>query len=320
MFVHIYLFIVHRSLFNLMNSQGVFPILPTPFTDTGAVDITSLRRLIHYQKAAGVSGVAILGFMGEIAALNGEERASILQAVMEEARALDLEVWVGVRAFGTIGCAEQAQIAQSYGADAVFVAPIQVQNDDVLYEHYKTVAASVAIPVMIHDYPPSFAVTISAELIARLANDGICPSIKLEEAPIGPKLTKVRKLTNDDIAIFGGLGGIYFLEELERGAQGIATGFSFPQVLVRIFDLYQAGDVEAARRTFDHYASLLRYEFQPKIGLAYRKHVYHQRGVFSSPFVRTPGIRALDALTSAEFERTIKRAGLHLGMEPLNLV
>lgn len=302
-----------------MNAQGVYPILPTPFTDSGAVDVPSLQRLIAYQKSAGVNGVAILGFMGENHMLSGEERTLVVQTVMDAARG-DLEVWVGVRAMGTMGCVEDAQSAERHGAHAVFVAPIQVQNDAVLYDHFKTVAAAVDIPVMIHDYPPSFQVTLSAELIARLARDGICPGIKLEEAPVGPKLTKIRELSNDSISIFGGLGGIYYLEELERGAKGIATGFSFPQVLVRIFDLYSSGDHEAARRSFDHYASLLRYEFQPKIGLAYRKYIYHKRGVFSSSFVRTPGIRELDALTSAEFERTIARAGLHLGLEPLELV
>ena len=299
-----------------MKAKGIYPILPTPFTETGAVDVPSLRRLIDYQKSAGVSGVAILGFMGEAAMLSDAERGLVVETVMEEAEG-SLDVWVGVRALGTMGCVEQAQYAEDQGADAVFVAPIQVQNDAVLYDHFKTVADAVSLDVMIHDYPPSFQVVISAELIAQLANDGICPGIKLEEAPVGPKLSKVRSLVNDDFAIFGGLGGIYFLEELERGAQGVATGFSFPHVLVHIFDLYTSGQHDAARQSFDQYASLLRYEFQPKIGLAYRKHVYHQRGVFSSPYVRTPGIRTLDAITIAEFERTIVRAGLNL--EPVTV-
>jgi len=68
---------------------------------------------------------------------------------------------------------------------------------------------------------------------------------------------------------------------------------------------------EAAAKTFDHYASLLRYEFQPQIGLAYRKTIYQRRGIFDSAYVRPPSM-ALDDYTAAELERTVNRAGLSL--------
>lgn len=293
-----------------MSEKGIYPILPTPFTDTGDLDIDSLRRLIDFQKEAGVSGVAILGFLGEAHKLADSERNTVVKTVLEQADG-DLAVWVGVRALGTMGSIEQAQAAEALGATAVFVAPIPIQNDKALYVHYKGVQESISIPVIIHDFPASFGVEISAELIGQLGREGICPYIKLEEPPIGPKLTKIRELSNDTVGIFGGLGGVYFLEELERGANGIMTGFAFPEVLVRIYDLFTSGDHEAAARTFDHYASLLRYEFQPKIGLAYRKYIYHRRGIFSSTFVRPPGM-GLDDYTKAELERTVNRAGLSL--------
>lgn len=293
-----------------MNAQGVYPILPTPFSDSGELDIDSLRRLIDFQKSAGVSGVAILGFMGESHKLAESERQTVVKTVVEQA-ADDLQVWVGVRALGTMGSIEQAQGAQDLGADAVFVAPISIQNDDALYAHYQSVHEALSIPVAIHDFPQSFGTILSADLIAKLGRDGICPYIKLEEPPIGPKLTKIRELSNDTVGIFGGLGGIYYLEELERGARGIMTGFSFPEVLVKIYDLHSSGDHEAAARTFDHYASFIRYEFQPKIGLAYRKHIYHKRGIFSSTFIRQPGMD-LDAYTTTELERNVARAGLSI--------
>lgn len=293
-----------------MTAKGVYPILPTPFVDSGELDIDSLRKLIDFQKKAGVTGVAILGFMGEAHKLSEAERQTVVKTVVDQS-AGDLEVWVGVRALGTMGSIEQALGAQSLGADAVFVAPIPIQNDDALYQHFKGVNEAISIPIVIHDFPASFGVEVSAELVGRLGRDGICPYIKLEEPPVGPKLTKIRELSNDTVGIFGGLGGVYFLEEMERGALGIMTGFSFPEVLVRIYDLYSSGDHEGAARTFDHYASLLRYEFQPKIGLANRKHIYHRRGIFGSTFVRPPGM-LMDPYTAAELERTIARAGLDI--------
>ena len=290
--------------------RGVYPILPTPFSEDGGLDLESLRRLIDYQRSVGVSGVAILGHMGEAIHLSEGERRQVIETVMEVVGD-DLAVWVGVRAFGTMGCVEQAKMAADLGAHCVFVAPVNVQNDDVLYDHYKTVADAVDIPVMVHDYPTSFTVNLSPKLIGRLGKDGICPYIKLEDYPVGPKTTAVREQSADTVGVFGGLGGFYFIEELERGAIGIATGFAFPQILVGIQNLFDSGDVEGARQMFDKYATLIRYEFQPKLGLAFRKHVYRKRGVFTSDFVRAPGMK-LDEQTAAEFESIIQRCGLTL--------
>jgi 4-hydroxy-tetrahydrodipicolinate synthase len=294
-----------------MLKRGVYPILPTPFTEAGALDEPSLRRLIDFQVDVGVNGVAILGFMGEAHKLAEAERQQVVQTVVDQA-AGKLDVWVGVRALGTMGAVEQAQGAAELGAGAVFVAPIRIQNDQALYEHYQRVSNALEIPVMIHDFPESFGTTLSPELIARLGKDGICPYLKLEEPPVGPKLTRIRELSHDKVGIFGGLGGMYFLEELKRGALGIMTGFAFPEVLERIFRLFEAGQIDEAARTFDHYVPLIRHEFQPKIGLAYRKYIFQQRGIFESTHVRSPGLN-LDVYTQRELEQVVERAGLSLG-------
>jgi 4-hydroxy-tetrahydrodipicolinate synthase len=218
-----------------------------------------------------------------------------------------------------MGAVEQAQSAAGMGAGAVFVAPIRVQDDAVLYDHYRAVSEAVGIPVIIHDFPASFGTTLSPELIARLGKAGHCGFIKLEDPPVGPKLTRIRELSADRMAVFGGLGGVYFLEELERGAVGLMTGFAFPEVLVRIFRLFEDRQREEAARVFDHYAPLLRYEFQPKIGLAFRKYIFQRRRIFHTAFVRSPGM-TLDAYTRAELERTINRVGLRLdvdGVQPV---
>ena len=294
----------------MINFHGVYPILPTPFLHDGSLDVASLRRLIKFQRSAGVQGVAVLGHMGEAVHLSEAERRQVIETVMEEAGS-DLAVWVGVRAFGTMGCVEQAKVAADLGAHCVFVAPVTVQNDEVLYQHYKTVADAVPIPVMIHDYPTSFGVTLSYDLIGRLAQDGVCPYIKQEDYPVGPKTSAILEKSAGKIGVFGGLGGIYFMEELERGAIGIATGFSFPAVLVDIQRRFESGDAAGARQLFDQMATLFRYEFQPKLGLPFRKHVYQRRGIFETTFVRAPSV-TLDQQTIDEFEGIIARVGLRL--------
>ena len=292
-----------------MKEQGVFPILPTPFTDQGAIDEVSLRRLIDFELEVGVHGLSILGFMGEAHKLSLEERRRVVATVVDQAGGR-IPTWVGVRAFGAAGAIEQAREAQDLGAQAVFVAPIGVQNDAVLFQFYQAVAEAIDLPVVIHDFPESFITTLSPDLIARMAIEieGV-DYIKLEEQPVLVKLSRIRDLAAGSIGIFGGLGGEYFLEELQRGSNGIMTGFAFPEVLVGVYEAFRRGDHAEAAALFDRYVPLIRYEFQPKIGLAFRKFVYHRRGIIASTFVRPPG-RGLDDRTRAELTALINRVGL----------
>ena len=292
-----------------MNPQGVYPILPTPFHDDGKVDLESMARLIKFQNDVGVNGVNIMGFMGESHKLANAERKDIINVAMDTKRD-GLEVWVGIRTMGTMGAIEQAIEAEELGVDAVFVAPINIQSDNAIYEHYKAIKEAVSIPVALHDLPNMFdSIIMTPELIARMAKDGVSNYIKLEEVPTGPKISKTLALSDGKMNIFGGLGAVYFLEEMQRGCKGIMSGFSFPEVLVKIYNQFTSGDKDGAAATFDKYASLFRYEFQPGPGLAFRKHVYKKRGIFTSDFIRPP-TPAVDQYTIDEFERTIARAGL----------
>lgn len=294
----------------MIKLEGVYPILPTPFTDQDELDEASLRRLIDFMTDVGVHGVAILGFMGEAQKLTSEERRRVISIVAKQSRSR-LQVLVGVQAFGTAGAVEQAVEAKEQGAGAVFVAPIGVQNDNVLFNFYRDVAEQSSVPVMIHDFPESFGITMSPELISRLGNgvDGIV-GIKLEEPPVLIKVSHILDVA-PHMAIFGGLGGEYYIEELQRGAKGIMTGFAFPEVLLEIFQKFTSGDEVGATKTFDRYCPLIRYEFQPKIGLAFRKHIYKQRGIFGSNFIRSPGFQ-LDERSRKELEHIIARVGLRL--------
>lgn len=294
-----------------MSATGVYNILPTPFTEEGDIDETSLRNLIDFQIEAGLHGLAILGFMGEAQKLTDNERVQVIATVLDQAQG-KIPTWVGVQALGTRAAIEQARQAERLGASAVFVAPINVQDDEVICAFYRQVAESIAIPIVIHDYPDSFKTILSPALIARLTQEipGV-QYIKLEDPPVGPKITKVRELTQDKIKIFGGLGGAYFLEELQRGAVGIMTGLAFPEILVRIYNKFQQGDMLGAAETFDHYIPLIRYEAQPKIGLAFRKYIYYRRGIIATTTVRHPGPK-LDDYTARELEQIIQRVGLSL--------
>ena len=292
-----------------LNAQGVFTICPTPFDDSLRVDTESIKSLVDFLLDTGVTGLAILGFLGELHKLSNAERRLVTETFVKHTKGR-VPVWVGVRAHGITGAIEQAQEAQDAGAEAVFAAPLDNAGDALLFDYYKAIADAIKIPVVIHDFPDSFGTEIRPEVVARLGKEGGVHMIKMEEPPVGPKISRIRELAGDEaMKIFGGLGGMFFLEELQRGAVGTMTGFAYPEVLVEIYNRFAAGDHAGAAVVFDRYCPLIRYEFQPKLGLALRKHVYQQRGAIKSRAIRAPGMK-IDALTVKELEATIARVGL----------
>lgn len=292
----------------LQDACGVFTICPTPFAIDGSVDLDSIGTLVDFQVSAGVVGLAILGFLGEAHKLSQQERLDVIKTFITCA-AGRVPVWVGVRALGIAGAIEQAREAEMLGAQAVFVAPLDKASDAQQFDYYKVVGESVKIAVVIHDFPDSFGTEIKAEVVVRLGREGGVNMIKMEEPPVGQKITKILDLAEGNIKIFGGLGGVYFLEELQRGAVGTMTGFAFPEILVSIYRHYVAGDIAGAAAVFDKYCPLIRYEFQPKVGLALRKYIYMRRGAIACDAIRSPGIR-IDPVTTRELEAVIARVGL----------
>ena len=103
------------------------------------------------------------------------------------------------------------------------------------------------------------------------------------------------------MGIFGGMGGAFLFEELQRGAVGTMTGFAYPEALVAIHRRHAAGDVDGARDIFYRWLPLIRYENLPGIGLSIRKHILARRGFLDVPAVRSPS-PAIDDPTRAELE------------------
>ncbi len=150
---------------------------------------------------------------------------------------------------------------------------------------------------------------MTPELIAGLAQASPrLQHLKLEDEPSPMKVSQVLKL-NPAVKIFGGLGGMMFLEELRHGAIGTMTGFAFPEILVKIYRAFAAGDIDGATETFYKYCPLIRFENQPRINLALRKHIYHLRGVLASPRVRAP-FSPVDAETLADLDDLLRRLAL----------
>ncbi|OLB50864.1 MAG: dihydrodipicolinate synthase family protein [Candidatus Rokuibacteriota bacterium] len=292
--------------------SGIFHILATPFTDGGELDAGGLAHLVDRVLAASISGVTILGIAGEAHRLTDEERRRVVEAVVKNV-AGRVPVVVGVGAPGTHLAAAFARMAREHGADAVMVAPPNgVKNLEAVAEYFHAVADAARVPIVIQDEPVTTQVVMPAPFIARLCAElPQAPAVKLEEAPTLPKITRLRAALARPVAIFGGLGGVYFFEELSRGADGAMTGFPYPEALRAIHAHFVAGRREDARTLFHRWLPLIRYESQPGAvpgtSLAIRKEILRRRGWIASAYVRppTPGLdpETLDELT--EIQRSV---------------
>lgn len=293
--------------------SGVHTIMPTPFTQDGALDKASLERLTDFLIGLGVDGLVVLGVMGEAPKLSQSEQDEVI-AITVAASSGRVPVFAGTSAAGTDLAVERSKSALSLGAGGLLVAPPPVQNDDVIFEFYRRIDGAIDAPIILHDYPAATGITLKPEVVvklyAELANVAV---IKLEESPSVPKVSAIRSKLGSDVSIVGGLGGLFMLEELERGSDGIMTGFSFPEVLLSIYRAHVAGDRAAARQAFYGASAVMRYEFQPVVGLALRKEVYKLRGAIDSSYVRHPGAQ-IDDLLRAELLSAFEHCGLDLGV------
>jgi 4-hydroxy-tetrahydrodipicolinate synthase len=290
---------------------GIYNITPTPFTEDGALDEASLRKLTEFTRRTGVNGMTILGVLGEADKLTESERDRVTGIVLDVAGD-DFPICVGTTHAGTDGCIAYSRRAQQLGARAVMVAPPKLarSNDAALERHYLAVADAVDIPVVVQDFPPAVGgITMSVELIAKLAAASPRLSfLKLEDEPAPTKITQILALSRE-VKIFGGLGGMMFLEELRHGAIGTMTGFAFPEVLVEIYTKFTAGDRDGATNVFYKYLPIIRFENQPRINLALRKHIYQLRGVIATARVRSP-FTPVDKDTLADLDDILARLQL----------
>src|SRR5918992_1371153 len=291
--------------------SGVCTIALTPFTDEGDVDLEGIDSLTELYLDSGVHGLVPLGIMGEAHKLSDAEREAVMQRYLSAAGGR-VPVVVGCSAAATRVAVERAREAEAAAAAAVMVAPPNnVGNLDLVFEHYRRLAEAVSVPVVVQDEPVNTGVVMPAPFLARLVNGiGACRYVKLEEAPTTIKISSLLKSVETGADVFGGLGGMYFYEELRRGASGIMTGFAYPHVLVETYRLFVEGERREAQEYFFRYLPLIRFEAQLGVGgVGIRKEILKLRGVISSSHVRFPA-PSLDEETLRELEDLVEVLGL----------
>ena len=281
------------------SAKGVYLITVTPFTDSGALALASTVRMVDFCLEKGVTGLTVLGIMGEATKLTIEESRTFVRQVLARV-AGKVPVVVGASAPGFAAMKELTDSVMDLGASGVMVAPPpSLRTDDQIVSYFQLVDETLGarVPWVLQDHPVSTTVQMSTPVILRiLKNSPTCVMLKHEDWPGLAKLSAIRAASEKGelrrVSILTGNGGGLFLpEELTRGADGAMTGFAYPEMMVDVVAAHARGDRERAHDLFDAYLPLARYEQQAGVGLAVRKHLFQQRGVIASAFIRKPGPR-----------------------------
>jgi 4-hydroxy-tetrahydrodipicolinate synthase len=293
------------------DSKGIYVIAVTPFTETGAIDTTSIDSVTDFYFESGADGLTILGMMGEASKLTQAEALDIARQTL--VRASDKPVVVGVSAPGLAAIGELTKAVMDLGAAGVMVAPpTGLRTNEQIIGYYAQVVNTIGtdVPIVLQDFPLSTNVPISIGALGQIIEAN--PSIVMLKHEDWPGLTKISELRKAEangrrrISILCGNGGIFLPEEMARGADGAMTGFGFPEMMVDVVRLAATGDMDRAQDIFDAYLPLVRYEQQPGAGLGVRKYVLAKRGVIASAAQRSPAA-PLPAAGIAEIERLIAR-------------
>jgi 4-hydroxy-tetrahydrodipicolinate synthase len=229
--------------------HGIITATPTPFTPAGELDEECLRRLIEDFVAAGVHGISVGGSQGEFYALDHAERIRLIEVAVEAVRGR-VPVYAGTGATSTREAITLTQAAQTAGADVAmvitpyFIAPSPAE----LLSYYRAVAGATSLPVLIYTNPPRTGVTISPDLWRDLAGIPNVAGIKDSSGD----LSLVLGYLSTGHSVFCGRDTLAFAM-LAHGAAGAISPAAcvFPQLMVRMYEQFRAGQVDAARKTAD---------------------------------------------------------------------
>lgn len=201
----------------------VLTAIVTPFDSDLQVDIAQVKKLVRYLVEKGSDGFVVCGTTGEAPVLSPEEKIALFKAVVEEVGG-QATVIAGTGSYNTAKSIELTQAAEKVGVDAVMlVAPYYSKpSQQGLYQHFKIVANSTKLPVMLYNIPGRTAVNISPATVASLAKD-VSNIVAIKEASgIMDQVSEIKCLLPDDFAIYSGDDALT-LSIMALGGKGIVS-------------------------------------------------------------------------------------------------
>ena len=290
--------------------RGVVPIPVTTFNRDGSLDRAGLTSQVQFCLEHGATGVLYPGVVSEFYTLTDEERRSAVEAVVAAAGD-SVPVAVGVTGASTEAAVEFTRHAATLDVAAVMTMVPYVQHffgpsTQFVREHTHRVA-DIGVPVIMQNARVGF--PLAATSLAEVVQDvpGV-RYVKEESTPPTQGISEVIKVLGDSIdGVFGGIGGVYLVNELERGAIGTMPSPAFVDRIVGAYKRYEADGAEAAQAELDVMGSLFTREILYNV--AFHKEVLHRRGVIAGTAVRIASPQ-LDEDDLSDLDRLMKRAGL----------
>jgi dihydrodipicolinate synthase/N-acetylneuraminate lyase len=284
--------------------RGVYPILVTPYDERNRVDVDSLQDLVDFCLMADVHGLGVaLG--SEVLALSEAERALVTRTIAERVQG---KVPLVVNTGGPVVelALLYSRLAQENGADALMLRPptFQPAGPDEVVAYFKAVSDEIGLPIFIQSTPQT---PVSGALARRLGQE--CEHVryfKVETQPPAYEVGRAVAESGEILTVFGGAGGSYFIEEMERGSQGTMPGCCQPESFVEVWNAYQRGDMLAAQRAFLPILKVGRLVNQaPGAFYTVHKEILKQRGIIRTANVRGP-TAPLDEMTRRELQAVIE--------------
>ena len=272
--------------------RGVFPVVPTSFTESGELDLPSQMRCIDFMIEAGSQGLCILANFSEQFVLGDDERELLTRTALEHV-AGRVPVIVTTTHFSSRVTIERSRRAQAQGASMIMVMPpyhgatIRVTEPQIV-EYFARLSDAIGIPIMIQDAPVA-GTPLSPALLARLAREiEQVAYFKVETAGAASKLRELIRLGGDAIeGPWDGEEGITLLADLDAGATGTMTGGGYPDGMRRIVDAYAAGRRSEAIAHYERWLPLINVENR-QCGLLAAKALMKEGGVIACEAPRHP--------------------------------
>ena len=290
------------SSFRSMRFAGVFPIAPTPFTESGDLDVPGQRRVLDCMVDQGVDGICILANYSEQFLLTDNERNTLLDVCLSHVSGR-VPVIVTCSHFSTRIAVERAGAAASAGAAMLMLMPpyhgnALRANEAGMLQHFSSVADATSIPIMIQDAPLS-GVSLSVPFLVRLAREvPAARYFKIEVPNAAAKLRALVEMGGDVIeGPFDGEESITLMADLDAHATGTMPSALLPDLIKPVLEHYRAGRRKEAAAAYARILPLINFENR-QCGLRATKTVMAAGGVIKSDAVRHP-LEALHAATRA---------------------
>jgi 4-hydroxy-tetrahydrodipicolinate synthase len=281
--------------------SGVFPAITTQMHKDGSLDLDATAAHGEALIKSGVSGLIFLGSLGENQPMTGEEKRRVIEAMVKVVNGR-VTVLSGVAESSTAEAVRYVRDVEKLGADGVMLMPAMLYkgDPDETLAHFRTVAKSTGLPIMIYNNPISYANDITPELFAKLADQKNFVALK-DSSGDPRRITDLHNTVGGRYAIFTGVDNLA-LEASILGIDGwvAGSGIAFPAENQYFWELTRKGKWDEARALYRWFTPLLHLDVHTKF-VQYIKLAVQETGL-GKEWVRAPRL----ILKGEERKRVLK--------------